>query len=152
MGSAIRSSKYQDGGDFPEFLVERMSRAFKKHLEYLGFDIIVFVPPTESGNLVENLANRLSRIIGIPVFNIIQKVRNTMPQKMYENRYLKTDNVKDAFSLVLNISIMGKKVLLIDDVIDSGATIKEIAKLLHSEGALMIAPLVLAKTIGGDEL
>ena len=47
---------------------------------------------------------------------------------------------------------MGKKVLLIDDVIDSGATIKEIAKLLHSEGALMIAPLVLAKTIGGDEL
>ena len=152
VGSAIRSSKYQDGGDFPEFLVERMSRAFKKHLEYLGFDIIVFVPPTESGNLVENLANRLSRIIGIPVFNIIQKVRNTMPQKMYENRYLKTDNVKDAFSLVLNISIMGKKVLLIDDVIDSGATIKEIAKLLHSEGALMIAPLVLAKTIGGDEL
>jgi ATP-dependent DNA helicase RecQ len=40
--------------------------------------------------------------------------------------------------------------LLIDDIYDSGATVKEIGKYLIQEGALEVAPLVIAKTVGGD--
>jgi len=39
---------------------------------------------------------------------------------------------------------------LIDDIYDSGATIKEIGKFLTKLGASCIAPLVIAKTVGGD--
>ena len=37
-----------------------------------------------------------------------------------------------------------------DDIFDSGATIKEIGKMLTHYGAEMIAPITIAKTVGGD--
>jgi len=46
--------------------------------------------------------------------------------------------------------IKGKSVLLIDDIYDSGATIKEIGKYLSKLGAVKVAPLVIAKTVGGE--
>lgn len=152
VGAAIRRSKYQNGGDFPFFLVERMKRAFEMNLVNLNLDLILFVPPTESGKLVENLSRKLGEIIEIPILNLIKKSKNTEPQKIFENIYLKTDNVRGAFELIDSNLVVGKRILLIDDVIDSGATIKEVSKLLHNSGAELIAPMVLAKTIGGDLL
>lgn len=58
----------------------------------------------------------------------------------------------DSFELTSSNSVQGKKVLLIDDIFDSGATIKEIGRMLTEMGATEIAPLVIAKTIGGDDL
>jgi ATP-dependent DNA helicase RecQ len=69
---------------------------------------------------------------------------------MLENGYLKKDNVSDAFSFDTPIEISGKKIILIDDIFDSGATIKEIGKLLTNMEATKIAPLVIARTVGGD--
>ena len=46
--------------------------------------------------------------------------------------------------------IAGKKILLIDDIFDSGHTMKEIGSYLTSLNAEMIAPLVIARTVGGD--
>ncbi len=66
--------------------------------------------------------------------------------------YLKSDNVSGAFSISDPQKVSGKKILLIDDIFDSGATIKEIGKHLTQLGAVLIAPLVLAKTVGGDKL
>jgi len=40
--------------------------------------------------------------------------------------------------------------LFSDDIYDSGATIKAIGKYLTGAGAQKIAPLVIAKTVGGD--
>lgn len=42
-----------------------------------------------------------------------------------------------------------KSILLIDDIFDSGVTIKEIAAMLKTKGAKTVAPLVIAKTVGG---
>ena len=42
--------------------------------------------------------------------------------------------------------------LEIDDIFDSGATIKEIGRYLTKLGAFQIAPLTIAKTVGGDKL
>jgi ATP-dependent DNA helicase RecQ len=39
---------------------------------------------------------------------------------------------------------------LIDDIFDSGATIKEIGRYLSNFGASKIATLVIARTVGGD--
>jgi ATP-dependent DNA helicase RecQ len=46
--------------------------------------------------------------------------------------------------------VIGKNILLIDDIFDSGATIKEIGRYLSNLGAKKIAPIVIAKTVGGD--
>jgi ATP-dependent DNA helicase RecQ len=46
--------------------------------------------------------------------------------------------------------LCGKHILLIDDIFDSGYTVKEIGLYLTSIGAVRIVPLVIAKTLGGD--
>ena len=80
----------------------------------------------------------------------LHKVRQTQEQKVFENGYLKTDNVSGAFSFSEPNDIRGKSVLLIDDIFDSGATVKEIGKILTKFGAVKIAPIVIARTVGGD--
>ena len=88
----------------------------------------------------------------IPILHDLVKIRPIQEQKIFENHYLKSDNVAGAFSIPDSQKVSGKKILLIDDIFDSGATIKEIGRYLSKQGAILIAPLVLAKTVGGDKL
>jgi ATP-dependent DNA helicase RecQ len=63
---------------------------------------------------------------------------------------LKLENVRDAFEIKTPEEVRGKNILLIDDIFDSGATIKEIGRYLSNLGAEKVAPVVIAKTVGGD--
>lgn len=150
VGSAIHRSKYENGGDFPDFLINLVIKAYYKKLKNEGFDLILYVPPTKSGDLVKNFALKISQSLKIPVSTSLIKTRDTNEQKVFENAYLKMDNVKDAFTLRNPKEIIGKSILLIDDIFDSGASIKEIGRYLSKFGAIKIAPLVIAKTVGGD--
>lgn len=100
--------------------------------------------------MVRNFAVKISKELGVPVSHSLKKTRNTKPQKIFQNSVSKKDNVKDAFLYEPQQDIIGKKILLIDDIYDSGVTIKEIGRYLTNLGADMIAPLVIAKTVGGD--
>ncbi len=150
VGSAIHRSKYENGGDFPDFLINLVIKAYYKKLKNEDFDLILYVPPTKSGDLVKNFALKISQSLKIPVSTSLIKTRDTNEQKVFENAYLKMDNVKDAFTLKNPKEIIGKSILLIDDIFDSGASIKEIGRYLSKFGAIKIAPLVIAKTVGGD--
>ena len=99
---------------------------------------------------MKNFAEKISRLLKIPISHGLKKTRTTTPQKIFNNSTLKKDNIKDAFSYEPFQDINGKKILLIDDIYDSGASIKEIGKYLTKLGASTIAPLVIAKTVGGD--
>jgi ATP-dependent DNA helicase RecQ len=87
----------------------------------------------------------------VPVSHDLQKFRVTESQKVFQNSWLKKDNVNGAFSYSEPDEIKGKSILLIDDIFDSGATLKEIGKLLTKFGAGKIIPIVIAKTVGGDQ-
>lgn len=150
VGSAIHRCKYEAGGDFPDFLLKLVLKAFRKKFGLEKFDLIVYVPPTSSGDLVKNFATKISQVLRFPISHGLIKQRATSEQKVFENSYLKADNVKDAFTITNQDLVKGRTILLIDDIFDSGATIKEIGKLLTNFGAVKIAPLVIARTIGGD--
>jgi len=152
VGAAIHRCKYENGGDFPDFLITLMLKAYYSKFRNEKFDLILYVPPTVSGDLVRHLAERISNALKIPILHDLVKTRLIQEQKIYENHYLKSENVAGAFSLSDSQQVSGKKILLIDDIFDSGATIKEIGKYLTQLGAMVIAPLVLAKTVGGDKL
>ncbi len=114
------------------------------------FDLILYVPPTKSGELVKNFAIKISQVLKFPISHNLRKQRQTSEQKVFENSYLKADNVRDAFTYNNPTEIEDKSILLIDDIFDSGATVKEIGKYLINLGAKKIAPLVIARTLGGD--
>lgn len=150
VGAAIHRSKYENGGNFPDFLLRFTLKAFRKKFDQEKFDMILYIPPTKSGELVKNFAIKISQVLKFPISHNLRKQRQISEQKVFENSYLKADNVRDAFIYNNSTEIEDKSILLIDDIFDSGATVKEIGRYLTNSGAKKIAPLVIAKTVGGD--
>ena len=150
VGRALHRSKYENGGDFPDFLLRLTLKAFRKTFGSTRFDWVLYVPPTHSDDLVKNFAAKFASVIKVPISHKLVKVRQTNEQKVFQNGWLKQDNVKDAFSYLSPEEIVDKRIILIDDIFDTGATIKEIGKLLTAMGAETIVPITIAKTVGGD--
>ena len=148
VGTAIHRSKYENGGDFPDFLLRKTLSMFGKKFRAVKFDLVLYLPPTKSGNLVKNFAMKFASVINVPISHALKKVRVTQEQKMFQNSYCKHDNVLGAFDIEAD-EIKGKTILLIDDIYDSGATLKEVGKILTQKGAKYIVPIVIAKTVGG---
>jgi len=168
VGAAIRYAKYDGGGDFPDWLLRITLKAYWKQFAKLKdkdaeeslvkensqtdgiFDLILFVPPTETPGLVLRFAEKISLILQIPLSYKLKKKTDCLPQKNFESSISKKENVKDKFYYENPLELKDKKILLIDDIYDSGCTIKEIGRYLTKQGAALIAPLVIAKTVGGD--
>ena len=148
VGAAIHRSKYENGGDFPDFLLKKTLSVFGKKFRGIHFDLVLYLPPTNSGDLVKNFATKFARVIGVPISHELIKVRITQEQKMFQNAYSKQENVCCAFDIDEDI-VKDKYIVLLDDIYDSGATLKEVGKLLTQKGAKCIVPIVIAKTVGG---
>jgi ComF family protein len=71
--------------------------------------------------------------------------RWTEPQAGLDRRRRKT-NIKGAFSVSGHVDILGKRVLLVDDVYTTGATAEECASVLLKNGASDVHILTLART------
>lgn len=148
VGAAIHRSKYNNGGDFPDSLLKKMLSLYGKKYRGIKFDLILYVPPTQSGDLVKNFAMKFAQSIGVPISHGLVKTRSTQEQKMFQNVYNKRENIAGAFDIDSDL-VKGKTILLLDDIYDSGATIKEVGGLLTKKGARCIVPIVIAKTVGG---
>lgn len=148
VGAAIHRSKYENGGDFPDFLLKKTLSVFGKKFRGIHFDLLLYIPPTHSGDLVKNFAIKFSQVTNIPISHKLHKVRITQEQKIFQNAYSKQENIADAFDIDKEI-VRGKTIVLLDDIYDSGATLKEAGKLLTQYGAKYIVPIVIAKTVGG---
>ena len=149
IGAALHRSKYEDGGDFPDFLLKKTLSVFGKKFGGIHFDLVMYLPPTKSGDLVKNFATKFAHVIKVPISHDLIKVRVTQEQKMFQNSYSKQENVAGAFDVDEEIVKM-KNIILLDDIYDSGATLKEVGKLLTQKGAKCIVPIVIAKTVGGS--
>jgi ATP-dependent DNA helicase RecQ len=149
IGTTMHRCKYQNGGDFPDFLLKLTLKAYRKKFGEKKFDFMICVPPTESGELVRNFAEKLSKVLQIPISEGIVKIKHTEPQNTLGSAISKKENVHNAFGIQSAENLKGKDILLFDDIFDSGHTIKEIARMLKLHGARSVAPLTIAKTVGG---
>jgi len=150
VGAALHFSKYGGGGDFPDWLLVLTLKAYRKHYGNAAFDLLLFVPPTKSGDLVRHFAEKVAAVLKISFSDKLKKNIHTEAQKLLHSGISKRDNVHGKFSYESPEEIAGKKILLVDDIFDSGYTVKEIGLYLTALGAEMIAPLVIARTVGGD--
>jgi ComF family protein len=144
---AIHSFKYSNLQDLAIPLGELMSDYWEK--SPLPAEIIVPVPLhpdrlRERGyNQATLLARELGKSIGLPVSeNSLVRVRATRPQ-VDLNAQERKENVSDAFCCS-NMELKGKRVLLIDDVCTTGATLEACSIALRQVGALSVWALTLA--------
>jgi ComF family protein len=100
-------------------------------------------------NSPELLAECLGRNLRIPVLRTLARRRYTSPQKDLLPRE-RFRNVRGAFRLRFGHRrrLQGARVLLVDDILTTGATCSEAAKLLKQAGAAAVAVAVVARAEG----
>jgi ComF family protein len=107
------------------------------------FDVIVPVPlhparERERGfNQAALLADLLGAAIGGAVRPVLERTRYTTTQTAYD-RAERIENLRGAFRLRKNQDVRDLRVLLIDDVLTTGSTLSECARVLKDAGAVSI--------------
>ena len=93
------------------------------------------------------MAKDLSKHLKIPYhFDILKKVIDT-PSQTELSKTKRRHNVKGAYEVKNHMLIQGKKILLIDDVYTTGATVHECKRTLLKSGAHSVQVATLAKTM-----
>jgi ComF family protein len=107
------------------------------------FDLVVPVPlhparERERGfNQATLLAELLARRISVPLRPVLERIRYTTTQTAYD-RAERMENLRDAFRLRKNMNVRELHVLLIDDVLTTGSTLSECARVLKEAGAISV--------------
>lgn len=92
------------------------------------------------------LANRANRFAGVP-FRVLDSLRFT--REVEDQSRLKTEQrqANMAGSMVARGRLVGEKVFLFDDVVTTGATIREAARAITEAGAVVVGFLTFSETI-----
>jgi ATP-dependent DNA helicase RecQ len=106
---------------------------------------VTCIPSNRHPNLVPDFAQRLALALGVPFKSVIQKIRETEPQKNMENRFHQCHNLDGAFTVLTEPDTQGS-VLLVDDVVDSAWTLTLASALLLQAGTSVVFPFALATT------
>ena len=109
---------------------------------------VTCVPSLRCPTLVPDFARRLADKLKLPFYDVIQKVRDSPPQKQQENTFHQCRNLDGVFKVVGRVP--ASPVLLVDDVVDSRWTMTVLAALLRHSGSGLVYPVGLASASTGD--
>jgi ComF family protein len=118
-----------------------------------GADLLVPVPLhwtrlwTRRYNQAALLAHAIHRAGGPPVAPDWLVRRRRTPSQGRLGPLARARNVGGAFTLKARRSVRGKRLVLIDDVLTTGATVEECARVLRRGGAAFVGVLTLARAV-----
>ena len=92
------------------------------------------------------IAEAAARELGVPCVQTLRKVRDIPAQSGLRSASERRGNVKNVYCAAHPESVSGKRVLLIDDLITTGATLSEAAQTLRFAGASGVSCATLAAT------
>lgn len=93
------------------------------------------------------LAGELARRLDMPLISTLEKVRNTAPQSLSGGAGKRFENISGAYRAVGDAAA-GRRILLVDDVITTGATLSECAVALRQAGAKDVLGCTFARAHG----
>jgi ComF family protein len=141
MLQVIHRYKYNRALWFEPFLADLLARQAVPALQGQGWDLVVPVPlhPVKKRerefNQAERLARRLGRALKLPVNKrLVRRVKFTETQTKL-TRAQRASNVRAAFAARPGKELNGENVILVDDVLTTGATTSACAQILRKAGA-----------------
>lgn len=150
---ALHRYKYKRALWVEPFLAKLMVAAIDGEVRSEDWDLIVPVPLHRARqnerefNQAEYLAKHLARHSGIPMnARLLKRVENTSSQTRL-SREERHANVRNAFQMRTENVPAGKRILVFDDVMTTGATTNACAKVLMNAGASRVGVWTLARGI-----
>ena len=119
-------------------------------LKGCSFDAVVPVPlhplrrREREFNQAEVLSRELARKSNLAFCDALERLRYTVTQTHFDRRR-RMQNLRDAFGLRRRAPVQEKDVLLVDDVLTTGSTLDECARVLLEAGARSVRALTVAR-------
>lgn len=145
---AFTRYKFYGYSEYSRLFAQLMVDVIKDETD-VDFDFVTWVP-LSLGKRVKRgynqsflLAEEVAKILKIKKRWTLLKVRRTKQQSTLKNDEERKANVLGAFMVARNVK--GKKILLIDDIYTTGATLSECARCLKTAGAEKVSAAVFAR-------
>jgi ComF family protein len=146
-GRLVRVFKFEREMAVGRWLGSRMAEMLIASDEGQDFSVVTFVPMTRRDrrargfNQAEMLARIIARQAHLPFKRLLKKTRETRLQSRLSAAD-RTANLQDAFRLLPSEY---ERVLLVDDIYTTGATVEECARTLKRGGAQSVAAMTVAR-------
>lgn len=138
-GSLIRFKFFNASGYAAAYGRLLAMKLLQRHPE--GFDVLTWVPVSRLRKIrrgydqVELLAKAVGQELGMEPVPLLKKIRNNRQQSSIADAAQRRANVLGVYRIVNEESVRGKRVLLLDDILTTGATAGECARVLLTAGA-----------------
>ncbi len=147
---SIIKFKFRDRKPYAKQFGIELAELINKYYNYVSFDIMTCIPITFKKRLARGynqsyeILKETRNLVKIPCKELLYKNRNTLDQHKLSAK-ARTENVKGAFSVKSSEDVKGKAILLFDDIITTGNTMKEACLTLLNAGAKELYCATLAR-------
>ena len=146
----INYLKYQGVTEVADTLAQLLSIYFQQFI-FQDVDLITAIPlhrrrmAERTFNQAQLITQELSLLLEIPLADLLERTRYSLSQTSLSDTD-RQQNVQDIFSLQADIpkNFIGRTVLLVDDVVTSGATLESASQVLLEGGAYKVIGLTVA--------
>ncbi len=145
----IHMLKYYGASDVARLFGRRLGELILREQHFQGFEGLVPVPLHEKRlrerryNQAELLAQAASEVCGLPVLPVAKRIKNTQSQTKLSARQ-RRENVRGAFRIDDVGAVSGRMLVVVDDVVTTGATTGELARALLEAGAKSVCAICIA--------
>lgn len=151
----IKRGKYDDAPRLIEELAGELAARLIAEKRMAGIDALVPVPMhlfkriCRGYNQAAIIADVISLRSGVPTVNALRAVRGHSSQTRSSGAAGRAANVSGIFACRHPEAVAGRRLMLVDDIITTGATLSEACRVLASAGAAAIHIATLAATVKG---
>ncbi len=128
-----------------------MAPCAENNLDCGGIDVVSWIPLSKKRlhrrwyNQSELIAREIAKRVGLPCEALLKKVKDNKSQSSIREYKERSKNVIGAYELLDTANVKGRYILLVDDVVTTGSTLSEAARMLKKAGAKAVYCVTLAR-------
>lgn len=149
--ASLRRYKFSGMSHYADAYGRRLAMLLLRN--QVAFDLLTWVPVSarrkrqRGYDQSQLLAQATARALGVPCVRTLRKIADNRPQSQQRSAAAREGNVRGVYCVTDPALVAGKRILLIDDLITTGATLNECSLTLHAAGAAQIEAATLAATV-----
>ncbi len=149
--SAVLRFKFAGCSCYSRRLGGIMSECAENNLDCGSIDMVSCIPLSRKRmhdrgyNQAELLAKEISKKVGVEYLPTLKKIRHNTAQSTIKDSKQRAANVIGAYRVIDAEEVKGKYILLVDDVVTTGSTVSECARILKKSGAKAVYCVTLAR-------